>query len=155
MSGPPRGSDLDDEAIAELCGRVGAALDGASAWHDRIWAAGWAAMRYFRDDPARADLLAAATNGGDSGSLKRRSRIVQGLAELLDGGRREVGRRGAMTRCTAEIVAGAIYGTLLARIAGGSIERGEEFLPELVYLAVMPYLGSRAAEDELRVEPLR
>ena len=29
------------------------------------------------------------------------------------------------------------------------------FLPELVYMAVMPYLGSRAAEDELLVQPLR
>ena len=61
----------------------------------------------------------------------------------------------SVSRCTAEIVAGAIYGTVLARIEAGSIERGEEFLPELVYMAVMPYLGARAAEDELLVQSLR
>ena len=29
-----------------------AAYDGATAWHDRIWAAGWAAMRFFAGRPA-------------------------------------------------------------------------------------------------------
>jgi AcrR family transcriptional regulator len=152
----PRGEgDLHDEAVAELCRRVRGAYVGPPAWHDRIWAAGWAAMRYLEEDPVRARLLVAAAGGGGSGSLGRRNRIVQGLAELLDGGRGEAERHGATTHCTAEILAGAVYGTLLAKIAAGSIERGEEFLPELVHMAVMPYLGSRAAEEELEVQPLR
>jgi hypothetical protein len=60
-----------------------------------------------------------------------------------------------MSRCTAEITAGAVYGTMMTKVEAGSIERGEEFLPELIYLATMPYLGSRAAENELAVQPLR
>jgi hypothetical protein len=149
------GRDLDDEAMAELCGRVRAAFDGPQGWHDRIWAAGWAAMRYFREDPPRARRLLAAANGGDTGSMQRRGSILSGLADLLDGGRGDGERPGAMSRCTAEITAGAVYSTLLSKIGDGSIERGEEFLPELVYMAVMPYLGSGTAEDELAVQPLR
>ena len=53
------------------------------------------------------------------------------------------------------MVTGAIYGTIMTKIRGGAIERGEEFLSELVYMAMMPYLGARAAEDELLVQPLR
>jgi hypothetical protein len=60
-----------------------------------------------------------------------------------------------MSRCTAEITAGAVYGTMLGKVEAGAIERGEEILPELVYMAVMPYLGARVAEDELAVQPLR
>jgi hypothetical protein len=155
VSGPRKGRDVHGEAIEQLCGLVRRAFDGPSSWHDRIWAAGLAAMRYFREDPVRAHFLVAEANGGDSDSRERRDRILRGLADLLDDGRGGVERRGAMSRCTAEITAGAVYGTMLAKIEGGAIERGEEFLPELVYVAVMPYLGSRVAEDELAVQPLR
>ena len=131
-----------------------AAFDGPPNWHDRIWAAGWAAMRWFREDPLRARLLVAEANGGDGDSVGRRNRILQGIADLLDGGRDEAEGRRPMSRCTAEIAAGAVYAIVLAKLEGGSIERGEEFLPELIYVAVMPYLGARAAEDELAVQPL-
>jgi AcrR family transcriptional regulator len=146
---------VHDEVAAEFCDRVLAAYAGASSWHDRVWAAGWAAMRFFEEDAARARFLVAEVNGSGNGAQARRDRILQRLADILDGGREELEKPDSVSRCTAEIVAGAIYGTVLARIESGYIERGEDFLPELVYMAVMPYLGSRAAEDELLVQPLR
>jgi AcrR family transcriptional regulator len=146
---------VHDEVSAEFCERVLAAYSGASSWHDRVWAAGWAAMRFFEEDAARARFLVVEVNGSGSGAQARRDRILQRLADILDGGREELEKPDSVSRCTAEIVAGAIYGTVLGRIESGYIERGEDFLPELVYMAVMPYLGSRAAEDELLVQPLR
>jgi hypothetical protein len=154
VSAASAGHDLREEALEELCGRVKTAFHGPSSWHDRIWAAGWAAMRFFREDPVRARFLATESAGGDSDSVDRRDRIVQRIADLLDGGRGEADGRRPMSRCTAEIAAGAVYNTILAKVESGSIERGEEFLPELIYMAVMPYLGARAAEDELAVQPL-
>lgn len=146
---------VHDEVAAEFCERVLAAYAGASSWHDRVWAAGWAAMRFFEEDVARARFLVVEVNGTGNGAQARRDRILQRLADILDGGREELEKPDSVSRCTAEIVAGAIYGTVLGRIESGCIERGEDFLPELVYMAVMPYLGSRAAEDELLVQPLR
>jgi AcrR family transcriptional regulator len=146
---------LHDEVMEELCTRVDAACAGREAWHDRVWAAGMAAMRYLQEDPARARFLVVAVNGAGAAAQSRRDRIVQRIADVLDGGRGEVEGERRMSRCTAEIAAGAVYGTILTRVESGSIERGEEFLPELIYLATMPYLGARAAEDELLVQPLR
>lgn len=145
---------IHDEVGAELCNRVTAAYEAATNWHDRIWAAGWAAMRFLQENPVRARFFLVAVNGAGSGAQDRRDRIMQRCADFLDGGRDEAEKRGPMSRCTAEIAAGAIYGTVLTKIEAGSIERGEEFLPELIYMAVMPYLGARAAEDELLVQPL-
>jgi AcrR family transcriptional regulator len=145
---------VHDEVAADFCERVTMACEAAVTWHDRIWAAGWAAMRYLQEKPVRARFFLVAVNGAGSGAQDRRDRIMQRCADLLDGGRGETGKRGPMSRCTAEIAAGAIYGTTLAKIESGSIEGGEEFLPELIYMAVMPYLGSRVAEDELAVQPL-
>jgi AcrR family transcriptional regulator len=146
---------VHDEVAARFCERVLAAYSGASSWHDRLWAAGWAAMRFFEEDPVRARFLVVEANGSGSGAQSRRDRILQRLADILDGGRKELEKPDSVSRCTAEIVAGAIYGTVLGHIESGCVERGEDFLPELVYMAVMPYLGSRAAEDELLVQPLR
>lgn len=145
---------IHDEVAADFCGRVTAAHEAAVTWHDRIWAAGWAAMRYLQEDPVRARFFLVEVNGAGNGAQDRRDRLMQGCADLLDGGRGEVGKRGPMSRCTAEIAAGAIYGTILTKLEAGSIDRGEEFLSELIYMAVMPYLGARAAEDELLVQPL-
>ena len=146
---------IHDETMEELCGRVDAACNGREAWHDRIWAAGVAATRYLQEDSTRARFLVVSVNGAGSGAQTRRDRIVQRIADFLDGGRGEVGGERRMSRCTAEIAAGAVYGTILTKVETGSIERGEEFLPELIYLATMPYLGARAAEEELMVQPLR
>jgi AcrR family transcriptional regulator len=142
---------LHEEIMDGLCARVEAACEGREAWHDRIWAAGMAAMRCLQEDPARARFFVA---GGGAGTQSCRNQVVQRIADILDGGRGEVEGERPMSRCTAEIAAGAVYGTIQAKIEAGSIERGEEFLPELIYLATMPYLGQRAAEDELAVQPL-
>jgi AcrR family transcriptional regulator len=144
-----------DEVAAELCTRVLSAYSGPASWHDRIWAAGWAAMRFLSEDPSRARFLVVEVNGTGAGAQARRDRVLQQIADFLDSGREELEKPEKVSRCTAEIVAGAIYGTVLARVEAGCIERGEDFLPELVYMAVMPYLGARAAEDELAVQTLR
>jgi hypothetical protein len=102
----------------------------------------------------RARFLVVEVNGTGAGAQERRDRALQRTADILDGGREELEHPERVSRCTAEIVAGAIYGTLLSRIEAGCLERGDDFLPELVYMAVMPYLGSRAAEDELLVQTL-
>jgi hypothetical protein len=156
VSAPRGGAGLSDQAVTALCARVREAFDVPQSWHDRVWAAGQAAMLFLREDPPRAHLLIEGTLGGDTDAVDRRDRIVQGLADLLDGGREGAGEGPvAISRCTAEITAGAVYGTLLTKVAGGAIERREDFLAELVYIAVFPYLGSRVAEDELAVHPLR
>jgi hypothetical protein len=144
-----------EEAAAELCTCVTAAYDGPGGWHDRVWAAGWAAMSFLEDDPARARFLLVDVNGAGRRAQARRDRLLQRLADLLDAGRDQVENPSAVSRCTAEIAAGAVYATLLGKVDGGGLEQGKAFLGELVYLAVMPYLGSRAAEQELLVQPLR
>jgi AcrR family transcriptional regulator len=145
---------IHEEVSAQLCERVESAHAGAASWHDRVWAAGWAALRFFQEDPTRARFLVVEINGAGAGAQSRRDRMLQRIADIVDGGRQELEQPGSVSRCTAEIVSGAIYGTALARIESGCLERGDDFLPELVYMAVMPYLGSRAAEDELLVQSL-
>lgn len=146
---------VHEEIARELCGSVRTAYEGRRAWHDRIWAAALAAMRFLRADALRARFLLVAVDGAGTRAQACRDRFLGGLAELIDAGRAELDESDLATHSTAEMVTGAIYGSLTTQIRAGAIERGEDFLPELVYLATMPYLGVRAAEDDLTVQPLR
>jgi AcrR family transcriptional regulator len=146
---------VHDELALELCDGVRAAFGGRPAWHDQIWAGALAAMRFLREDALRARFLLVAVNGAGPRAQACRDQVLRGLAEMIDAGRAELEEPGSVSLSTAEMVTGAIYGSLALKIGGGAIERGEDFLPELVYMATMPYLGAHAAEEELTVQPLR
>lgn len=146
---------LYDEIENQLCERVCAAFDGPKTWHDQVWAAGWAAMRFLREDPARARFAFAETPGMKRTPAARRRRAIDWVARLIDVGRGELEEPDSISVKTAKIAAGAIYDTVQAKVREGWIERGEDFLPELVYIAVLPYLGLTVAEGELLVKPLR
>ncbi|HEX5762363.1 MAG TPA: hypothetical protein VFY04_04500 [Solirubrobacterales bacterium] len=144
-----------DDVAAEFWERLWPAYVGAIGWHDRIWAAGVAMMRFLQEDPPRAHLLFVAVDGAGPEGLKRRDEIVKRFADMLDDAPRRNGTPGLpRSRATAEIAAGAIYRMLLDKVQDGAIERGEEFLAELIYMAVMPYLGADVAESELAVQSL-
>lgn len=146
---------VHDEVADRFWERLWPAYAGAVGWHDRVWAAGFAMMRFLQEDAPRARLLLVAVNGAGRDALERRDRIVQRFADLLDEDARRNGTPGPRrSRATAEIAAAAVYRILVAKVEAGAIERGEEFLPELIYMAVMPYLGSELAESELAVQPL-
>jgi AcrR family transcriptional regulator len=145
---------IHGEIALEFCQCAGAAYAGPRAWHDRIWAGAWAAMRFLQEDAVRARFFVVAVNGAGARAQARRDRVLQGLADMIDAGRGELEEPESVSRNTAEMVTGAIYGTIMAKVRDGAIERDEEFLSELVYMAMMPYLGARAAEDELLVQPL-
>jgi AcrR family transcriptional regulator len=146
--------EVHGEIATEFCQRAATAYAGPLAWHDRIWAGAWAAMRFLQEDALRARFFVVAVNGAGSRAQARRDRVVQGLADMIDAGRGELEEPESVSRSTAEMVAGAIYGTIMIKVRDGALERDEEFLSELVYMAMMPYLGAHAAEDELLVQPL-
>ena len=147
--------DAYDEIATEFGERVVGAYGAPTAWHDKVWAAGWAAIEFFEEDPVRARFYLVEVNGAGDTVYGRRNQNMQIFADLIDAGRDELEDPDSLTRATAEIVAGAIYSTLQSKVLTGSIDRGEDFIVELVYLAMLPYLGSEAAEAELRVFSLR
>lgn len=134
--------------------RILRAYKSHSGWHDRIWAAGWAATEFLREDPVRARFFVIEVNSAGDEAMRRRHNAMCAFAGLLDAGREELEEPDSISRATAEMMTGAIYYTIRNRILDGSLERGDDFLAELVYLAVLPYLGRSRAESELKVHAL-
>jgi hypothetical protein len=51
----------------------------------------------------------------------------------------------------AEIVVGGIYEIIYTRLLRDAADELEQMLPELLYCALVPYIGHRAAERAVRV----
>jgi AcrR family transcriptional regulator len=144
-----------DEVATDFWDRLHAACEEDAPFRDRLWAAGAEMMRFLEEDPRRGRYLLLAVNGAGADAAERRDRLVRRLADLLDEEPRNGGSPGvSRSRATAEIAAGAVYRLLTSKVEAAAIERGEDFLPELIHTAILLCLGAEAAEDELAVGPL-
>jgi hypothetical protein len=72
---------------------------------------------------------------------------------MVDEGRQELPNPDSLPRATAEGAIGAINKAILDASATGQPARGDELLGELMYIAVLPYVGPEAAEEELLRAP--
>lgn len=143
------------EDIAEAAEvEVMAAFHAHRVWRDSLRASAYAIVRFMRDNPREVGfgalhILAA----GDLAQVYREQQL-QRWVDLIDLGRQELDDPDSMGRGVAEGVMGSIHGRLLKELEGGggtgSLER---FVPELMYVAVRPYLGHEVAREELKLPP--
>jgi AcrR family transcriptional regulator len=133
---------------------VMAAFDAGESWRDSLRASAYAVVRYMRDHPREVGfgalhILAA----GDLAQVYREQQL-QRWVDLIDLGRQELEDPDSMGRGVAEGVLGSIHSRLLRELESGegtgSLER---FVPELMYIAVRPYLGHDVAREELKLPP--
>jgi AcrR family transcriptional regulator len=152
--------DLEDcfcgvlaETYGEFFDYAQAAVVGVSGWRDRIRATAYAMLRFLVRDERVAHL--GAVEAGRAGERAEQLFLdtFNRLVDLIDEGRGEVDDPDALSRATALGVGGIIFGRVQEAVASGELELGEEELPQLMYAAVLPYLGAAAAEEELRIPP--
>lgn len=150
--------DLEDcfcGVLAEIYGEffdyAQAAIAGVSGWRDRIRATAYAMLRFFRRDERVARF--GAVEAGRAGARAEQLFLdtFNRLIDLIDEGRAEVDDPDALSRATALGVGGIIFARVQEAVAADELDLGEEELPELMYAAVLPYLGADAAEEELHI----
>ena len=55
-----------------------------------------------------------------------------------------------MPALASEIIVGGLYEAIYARLLRNAVDELVELLPELLYCALVPYVGHRAAEKAVR-----
>jgi AcrR family transcriptional regulator len=144
---------------AEDCTRsVEAAYAGHDSWRDALRAAAYAALRWQREHPR--ELRFGAFEMLWAGDMAR-VQIDNGYSrftDLVDAGRQELDDPDSVPRSTAEGIIGSIAMVLTKWLKeGGSTEGAEKFpctyIQQVMYMAVLPYLGQEAAEEELEIPP--
>ena len=133
---------------------AGLARAGLGEWRDRLRATTYALYRYLdSDEPLRRFVIVEARAAGDRPALLIDSEI-EALFDLIDEGRSESSAPANLTRATAESVGGGIFNEIYVAAAHrGPLPPESDFVPELMYSAVLPYMGTAAAAAELAIPP--
>ena len=131
---------------------VFSAVEEAVGWRNRLRASAYAAIGYIQRRPveARFNLIQMLTVGEMAQVF--RDRYVERIIDLIDEGRQELDDPESMTRDVATGIFGSIYEFLVKQFHDGSdIGQLDDHIPELMYLAVRPYVGHETAREELTI----
>jgi AcrR family transcriptional regulator len=131
---------------------VDAAFEGGGTWPDSLRAAAYVGARFLRDRPREVRFNVLQVFRAGEMAMAERDRYHQDLVDLVDAGRQELDDPDSVPRAVAEGVVGAIVETMVKRVGeDGSAANAESAVPELMYIAVRPYLGHEAALEELSI----
>ncbi len=136
--------------------RFGEQVYGAYAehelWRDSLRAAAYAAARFLAEHPREVRFNVIAILGAGPMAQARRDIYLQALVDLVDAGRNELDEPDSISRSVAEGVVGSIVERMLRDVnRQGDAEAAEAVVPELMYIAVRPYMGHEIARQELSI----
>jgi AcrR family transcriptional regulator len=138
-----------DHTIAQATAAVVDAYSQESSWCEGIRSALRSLLVLIDDEPALAKLWIVEASRAGYGVSQRRAEILAALAKAIDCGRTTAGAKGQPPAVTGQGVVGSIFAVLHTRILTPAEEPVQDLLGPLMYLIVLPYLGSRAASREL------
>jgi AcrR family transcriptional regulator len=141
-----------DAETERFKGLVYGAYGRESSWRDGLRAAAYATARFVRENPRYTLFSTTMMNGATEFARARRDMAVQMISELIDAGRYELDDPSSISNDTALAVVGGIYELLQKELARGrGTGRAEDYVPQLMYIAVRPYLGHAEALKELSI----
>jgi AcrR family transcriptional regulator/DNA-binding MarR family transcriptional regulator len=150
---------IDAQLTAEL---QAAGIEGL-AWRERVRTGLWTVLRFFDREPALARFCVVESARGDDRMAAYRAGLLERVVAVIAEGREESfpAQRAEFSPLLAEGIAGAVVSILSTRLshAGRQALRGTregsvpseplaDLLGEAMALIVLPYFGSRAAQEE-------
>jgi AcrR family transcriptional regulator len=138
-----------DEAVQRLVQDVVQAMEALTDFADRAQAGLAAMLAFLSAEPAVARMCIVEVLAAGPEAIKRRSDTVRAFAFLVDEQARTLLEEPAPA-LTAETIVGGIYEVVYTRVLSGDTARLPELLPELLYSALLPYLGQTRALEQRR-----
>lgn len=130
---------------------VRTAFESEAGWPDSLRAAAYAHARWIVENPKkmRFGLLEMLWAGELPSAL--RDDLFGAYVAMIDEGREVAPEPEAVPAYTAESVVGSITQVIARRLAKPGERDLFSLIPEMMYLAVRPYLGEEAARRELTI----
>lgn len=122
---------------------------GDAPWRERVRNTGYELYELFREDERATRFLVFEVRTGGEAALRLFGSEIEEMVDLIDEGRKCLENPGSLSRSTAEQIAGGYFVQLYAVVLRGPLPPVEEMIPQLMYSAVLPYLGEEAAAEEL------
>lgn len=136
-------------AWIELAMREAAA--SASTWRDQVRGALGGLLGFLDEQPEIGRALLVEVHAAGPRAVGKRTEAMERAARLIDRAREE--SDDPAPAISAEAIVAGILAVLHARLSSDRKDGYAQLLPELMYLAVLPYFGADEAAAELRGEP--
>jgi AcrR family transcriptional regulator len=142
------------EEIAENNLRaVRGAFDREDRWPDSLRAAAYAHVHWILENPKKMHFGLLETLWAGEMTSALRDNLFRSYIEMIDAGRAVAPDPDSISAYTAEGAVGSITQVVVRNM--GKPDAGDlvSQVPEMMYLAVRPYLGEEAARKELALPP--
>lgn len=135
--------------VEQVFAEVVANCDGSQSWLERVEAGLATIVKLFALDPtlARTAVVEVAAAGADARQLHWNA-VSRFTAYLEDG--RELADGRELPENISLMSAGAVSGLIFDELLAGRAAQLQAMLPDLLFAMLVPYLGPRAAAEEMR-----
>jgi AcrR family transcriptional regulator len=125
-----------------------AAMGGETTWRGQLRGALSGLLTFLEEQPAVGRAVLVEVHAAGPRAVEKRTEAMERAVMMMDLAREEsVGRA---PEISAEAVVAGILAVLHTRLSGKQTSDFMRLLPELMYLAVLPYFGPDAAAAEMR-----
>jgi AcrR family transcriptional regulator len=126
------------------------ATSGEATWRRRLRGALGALLRFLDEQPGIGRALLVEVHAAGPLAVGKRSEAMERASVMMDLAREE--SDGSAPEISAEAVVAGILAVLHTRLASDQTSNFSGLLPELMYLAVLPYFGPETAAAEMRAD---
>jgi AcrR family transcriptional regulator len=139
-----------DSIVEILMRRIVRAYEAEERWPERARAGLTALLETLAEEPALAR-LAMIDVGSVGPAAQRRHRVaMQRLTPLFDEGRDFAPRGHRLPANTSRMAVGGVTGLVSDELIAGRTEQLPGLLPDLLFAVLVPFVGPRAAVEEIR-----
>lgn len=121
---------------------------GATTWRGQLRGALAGLLGFLEEQPALGRALLVEVHAAGPGAVQKRTEAMERAAAMMDRAREE--GTGMAPEISAEAVVAGILAVLHTRLSTEQTINFMQLLPELMYLAVLPYFGPDVAAAEMR-----
>jgi AcrR family transcriptional regulator len=138
-----------DMLVEQVFAEVVAGCDSNQSWLQRVETGLSTIVKLFALDPtlARTAVVEVAAAGADA--RQRHWNAVARFTEYLEGGR-ELSEGRELPENISLMSAGAVSGLIFDELLAGRAAKLPTLLPDLLFAMLVPYIGPRAAAEEMR-----
>lgn len=122
---------------------------GAATWREQLRGALRGLLTFLDEHPGVGRALLVEVHAAGPAAAQKRTEAMQRAAAAVDSARAE--SDGRAPAISAEAVVAGVLAVLHGRLSANKTDDFLELLPELTYLAVLPYFGAEAASDEMEL----
>jgi AcrR family transcriptional regulator len=135
-----------DTVVEQLLSAVGQAYEQAEGWTQKVHDGLETFLAYLAAEPAFARMCIVEVVAAGPEARSRRDAAMRVFVDFLEPGRAETPRGLRVPDLAADVVVGGIYEIIYSRLQRDAADELVEMLPELLYCALVPYIGHVEAE---------